>query len=887
MRKANQIKNLNQILATKKIWEFYDEIEDLDMTFEEVDEALYDFIVKNYNILNEEAEQIFSNPLNEALGKKKGRFSSRNNERSSEQVKADLEYEEPIVVDGPSITKSQNKEVDWTDTGKVRIDNNSIYTTIDVILDEIENSETKVVPLTDENGKPILDDDGYQKTKIIKAKNLRKKTPLMNLDTSLVTDFSGCLAFANIPNADLSGWDTSKAKDMEGMFYKAIFNNDSICKWNVSSCQNFTNMFLLSTFDQNISSWIPGVKNGVQVKLPEVGQDSAESKARTIKKRLSDKIKFDSEDEYDKLYGDDEVDEKYNFKPMKHILSREDFINEGLKDKLKAGFEFVVNKLNDYYVALCDKFGKLFNAVSPLTSVNYVADGNVEGVTAASTLTDKNDNVLTYIPEPEANDYYYDIIRPGDIEYDRYYDFIGATPQVSEARVGLTGASGGLVDPYDIDSKMLEEILIDAIKHPTSSAILVWGAPGIGKTTIPKSIIKSLNNGIKDPKLKKSVLVADCGQMKSDGFSIPLPSKELKQINGKEFNLAKSTDAPKTWLPMYKPTGDPETDKILNDFANGCVNPITDDNGKVIGYEERGDGGILMFDEFLRADEDIYKVMMNLCEGREILGGYVLGDKWTIMACSNRPLDDAEVKKNFSGISAATLNRFEQYNFVPSYSEWKKWAEKQNIFEPVLFEFLQSKKENGEYIYWHNIDPDAKVQSGVSAFATPRAWTKAFERISELKKDKGVKSFSELPEQRVKSILQGLIGKETTDKFFDYIKYNSSASGQARLDVESIIKDPTQKTTLTAAETCGLIKNWLEGEYSKTFLPDAIVLTNIAKFLDNNFNESNANHIWKLALDIVDYLGIDKMVGDEDFAGQENWDKYAEFNDIISKFELE
>jgi len=888
MKKVDSIQDLNQILTTQKIWEFYDAIEDMEITNEQRDCMLYDFITENHDALMDELSQ--DDTINEALGKK-GKFSSRDKQRSSDQVKADLEYEPPVYIDQPSEPAPANKSnsSSWAESDKLVIDNDNIYNTIDQILKKIENTETRTVLVTDDNGDPVYDENGDQKTKVILARNLRKHTPLGDLDTHLVTDFSGCLAFSNIPNADLSSWDTSNAKDMEGMFYKANFNNPSICKWNVSSCQNFTNMFLLSTFDHDISDWIPGVKNGVQVKLPEVGQDSVESKERSIKKKLSAKFHVDDDDLYDLKYPDDMSESMNNIKKershkttLSHIQSRDQFVNEKFGDTLKKAVGYISSKINQYYLALCDKFGKLMNAVSPITSVNYVASGNVPGVTAASTMADKNADVLTYIPEPAPTDEYYEILKPGDIEYTRYYESVGG---VSEARVGLSAVSGGLQDPKDIDSETLTELLIDGIENPTGSSILVWGAPGIGKTTIPKAIIRALNEGIKDSKKKKSVLVADCGQMKSDGFSIPLPNKKSISVKGKSIELSASTDAPKTWLPMYKPTGDPETDKILNDFANGCVNPIYDERGVITGYEDRGDGGILMFDEFLRADDDIYKVMMNLCEGRDILGGYVLGDKWMIMACSNRPLDDAEVKRSFSGISPAALTRFEQYNFIPSYSEWKKWAVKQNIFEPVVFDFLQSKKENGEYIYWHNIDPDAKVQKGASAFATPRTWTKAFDRLDQLKKSRGVSSFTELPSVRVESILSGLLGRDVTTAFMDYVKsYDKSAD--SKLDVEDIVKNPKIKSAVTAAEAASLIKSYIESEYSKTRTPEPKVLDNIAQWLVNNYNESNSNFIWPMALEIVDYLGIDDQLGDEDFIGQPNWDKYSKFNDIISKFEI-
>ena len=373
------------------------------------------------------------------------------------------------------------------------------------------------------------------------------------LDVSNVTDMTALLAFTDIPNADLRDWDVSSAETMEGMFYKSTFNNDSIEKWNVSSCTNFLRMFTFSDFNQSVSKWVTGKRkeykldeNGdyipdgkggyeeewVHVSLPLVGA-AEDEEAEIIQNFWNGK--FDE-------WNADEVKEnknvKYN-KNMKHILDFDNFINEGFGDFIKKGFNKIksffknmVVKFNNF-IAMFDENGEIIDASSPYTALNYISDGAVEGVTAFTSVKNEylNDNVQSVASIVESPEYY-GIVDKNSLEYRNYrtmvdmvnehYSKYGNKLNEASERVGLSGESGGLKGSRDIKSKDFKWLLNQAIKNVPAykdenygGAILIWGAPGIGKSTIPKTIIKEWNDN-HDANNQKSVMVVECGNLTVD-----------------------------------------------------------------------------------------------------------------------------------------------------------------------------------------------------------------------------------------------------------------------------------------------------------------------------------------------------------------------------------
>lgn len=686
---------------------------------------------------------------------------------------------------------------------------------------------------------------------------LKKMTPYWDqFDVSEVTDMTALFAFTDLPNADLGSWDVRKVESMDGMFYKSTFNSPSIIKWHPNSCGEFSRMFKYSSFSQDLSVWekekrtkpnkdpktdasgkvIPG-EYETTYPMP-VLNGAEEGYLNRVKKHWSEENKKSLD-----LFKDlDDVDENKTIKTnkdMKHILDYDTFINEGyIKDTIKKGinkvksfFKNIVLKLNDIIVFF-DKNGEVLEATSPYTSFNLISKRKVEGVNAFSKVKNDltNNDVKSVAHITEKKDEFYDYIGTDSIEYrniktlvkeikENYSEYgdldmlnEGKFETAHDGRVGLSAEEGGLKEVGDINTFGLKLLIEEALERTpgdigdsrNSKAMLIWGAPGVGKSTIPKTIIDTWN---KTHNEKKGLIVVECGDLTIDGFSIPMPAtKSLGQLyksnpevfkrmkeNGSNYDdpefkeyletkVMGSFDAIKDWLPFYKVSDNEETNRNLNAVANGAKELKYNEHIK-LETEHTTDGGIILFDEFFRANENIFKVLMQILLNRKISGGYVLGDKWTIVACSNRPYDDPEVGTSFETTGAVVGTRFGggQFNFIPDFKDWAKWAYNFGGFDYPTLSFLMSDvDENKQYTNWHTINP-AGYKDGQTVWGVPRSWTDGmnnvvttlekygFGTITECLKSKKQDEKTKKAQYLIKEYITGTVGKTLANKYFEYI----------------------------------------------------------------------------------------------------------------------
>ena len=703
-----------------------------------------------------------------------------------------------------------------------------------------------------------------------KGENLLEHNIISLLETSNVEDMSALFAFTNLPNVDLSSWDTSAVLNMEGMFYKSTFNSKSIEDWDVSMCSNFKNMFSHCRFSGDISSWTPGtvdeivydewgrpkqvhakdpsgkplyiegtkdpkiitLTKKVPAELPKVG-----SKTHDVKKSKMQKIVQALKDLDDKLKEAEEsgktgVSENYK---MNNIVDFETFINEGFVDKIKSGIKKIKNvinavgaKINDYFVAVFNN-GSLCEATSKFTSINYAASGKVPGVSAYSEKTELvADYVKSEAPIP-SDEGYYDFIEPGSNEYQNFMTLCEYASKVNESntadgekvieeeRMPLSSQGSGVSGVGDIGSKGLEEYLKEMIFEAPAymedgeapGTLLIFGAPGIGKTSIPKSIISSYNEA--HPDKKKALIVVECGELTLDGFYLPIP--EFKKIgdaiennpdlieacglNSAEIEKYKGqtrktvTESVKSWLPVYKRGATNEETRINNAIANGRsiekMVKVKNSDGSyemVPTIENTTEGGIILFDEFLRADPDIFKVLMQIFSTRSIGQGEKFGSKWSFICCSNRPVDDEEVSSAYDKLSIAAGTRWLKgiVNFIPDFFEWKKWAETKGGFDEYTLEFLSMSTDENKEEYevkddsgvstvttfknWHNVDLDDRE---TLARPIPRTWSALMQEINKKIKRDGLSDILEVPTSFILNRGEKIIGKEMAEKYANFI----------------------------------------------------------------------------------------------------------------------
>ena len=562
--------------------------------------------------------------------------------------------------------------------------------------------------------------------------------------------------------------------------------------------------------------------------------------------------------------------------------ANEGFIKDTIKkgwDKVKSFFKICMRKIKNF-IAIFDSEGHLLPVVSPQAIMDNFSGSSVVSVLGTTALNDSvteaGGKINTSAPTFEEGTY--DEGPDGDAFFDwelnkeyrnsiEYKNFMSipsiikehynysdeefeklneAWKDVAKERVSINDKTNLLKLPT-IDVVEFEEYLNDLIEDWSINSgksiisvddedveigdpmrnMLVFGAPGIGKSTVPHLVVDKFNNKISGSGGNKSQMITlisiNCANISAGDFMMPTMPKEndiITTINnfsetfpesGEYFKKLtkdeqgkvavtiqnsgqfKSSDAPKNWLPSYRQTGNDEIDKVLDDYSNGGV--YMDKDGKTY---KTGGGGIILFDELLRCDPDVFKQLMNFLLDRE-LNGWRLGSKWAIIACSNRPCDDAEVAEvwNSWNSTPAAKDRWErmfQLNAKPE--DWKKWARTKGCDELIL-EFIfddndeSARDANGEYVRWHTMVKDAPEEAQQVLPISPRRWQTAFSALGKAKMKKSrkegkkISDISELKISEIEHALKGIFDTDFIAVFTDWLETNMD-----KINLDAVMKDP-------------------------------------------------------------------------------------------------
>jgi len=263
--------------------------------------------------------------------------------------------------------------------------------------------------------------------------------------------------------------------------------------------------------------------------------------------------------------------------------------------------------------------------------------------------------------------------------------------------------------------------------------LLIWGAPGIGKTAVIKSAASYMKEFFNR---NMDMVTVACSGLKFDDFELP----------GTAENLAGQTIAisvPKTWLPVYSTEGlTPEQIQKLDNLYNSgkfrirkavqdelrnrkATNTAGEEVGNVIDFGndipagETYDGGIIFFDEVGRVGaKKTLDTMMNIAD-REYMG-MRLASGWCTLFAANRLLDDnmsefdTEWRKMWG---EASKNRWTHVTYVPTKAEWLEWAREvdkstgyQNVDE-LICKFIE-KTPNG--VWYDALDLGSREIEGSS-----------------------------------------------------------------------------------------------------------------------------------------------------------------------------
>jgi MoxR-like ATPase len=331
----------------------------------------------------------------------------------------------------------------------------------------------------------------------------------------------------------------------------------------------------------------------------------------------------------------------------------------------------------------------------------------------------------------------------------------------------------------DVDANQLMEELGYHFANPeTGRPLLIWGAPGIGKTSVVK------NFGLKNMGVPVIEVILSLMEP-TDVAGLPGAERDVK------FQDVKRSV---NYLPMIWP------------MDNGDKEVVGEDGTKKI---IPGKGGIIFLDEINRAHPSVQAAMLKVVLDREIASAnYKIPSKWLILAAANRPEDEpgAMIKP----MSFALANRFAQVNFISDPVTWTKWArgrEQKDLSDEVV-SFVELMQEYFYVLPSGLVSDDTDTTMGV----TPRAWEYAAREYKERRDAQKAKG-EEISQETTRLIFDKHVGKKVSSVITDFLETMKVWPVDR---IEKIFTDPEDATVQLPTNSSGKID--LRKAYSVMYL---------------------------------------------------------------------
>lgn len=253
-------------------------------------------------------------------------------------------------------------------------------------------------------------------------------------------------------------------------------------------------------------------------------------------------------------------------------------------------------------------------------------------------------------------------------------------------------------------------------------AIMIWGPPGIGKSSIVSQIASDRDSDRKKyPKGYGFVDVRLPQLDPTDLRGIPVPDREKNVC---------------LWYP-------PEF--LPNDRGSFPPN------------------GILFLDEIEKAIPAVKNAALQLVLDRK-LGNYKLPDGWSIVAAGNREEDGAFSQP----IGSALANRMTHIEAECDHEVWLEWARKNGIQSDIVGYI--------EFQAMSALLPNNKEKSGtgrINAFATPRSWHMASDLIADI-------AHSNFADRQI--MVASAVGEHMANTFIQWDKHYRSVDPKAIIE---------------------------------------------------------------------------------------------------------
>ena len=236
--------------------------------------------------------------------------------------------------------------------------------------------------------------------------------------------------------------------------------------------------------------------------------------------------------------------------------------------------------------------------------------------------------------------------------------------------------------------------------HSSEIPLLIWGAPGIGKSAIISQTIKDMANAKYNP-INLNLEIIQLANSTVESWTLPRDATREIDFgnNQKKYKRESFTDTPKAWLPVYLDTPDIEEKKRRDYFCNTCRFLATDNDGEITASNGRPfEGGIVFMDEFSRIQPGVSNILMPLVNDHKFGDNYVLASKWGFVLAANRAIDEDKTDTDDNNFypTVAQSNRYIQVTYVPKKEEWVEWARKVDPLTheanvpPFITDFIES-----------------------------------------------------------------------------------------------------------------------------------------------------------------------------------------------------
>lgn len=243
--------------------------------------------------------------------------------------------------------------------------------------------------------------------------------------------------------------------------------------------------------------------------------------------------------------------------------------------------------------------------------------------------------------------------------------------------------------------------------HSTEIPLLIWGAPGIGKSAIISQTIKNMANAKYNP-INLNLEIVQLANSTVESWTLPRDATREIDFgnNQKKYKRESFTDTPKAWLPVYLDTPDIEEKKRRDYFCNTCRFLATDNDGEITASNGRPfEGGIVFMDEFSRIQPGVSNILMPLVNDHKFGDNYVLASKWGFVLAANRAIDEDKTDTDDNNFypTVAQSNRYIQVTYVPKKEEWVEWARKVDPLTheanvpPFITDFIEASPESVWY----------------------------------------------------------------------------------------------------------------------------------------------------------------------------------------------